>query len=145
LNEIKAWQDDGKETFCIPYPDLDNIPVIGCRIQLWCDACCHIYTQEFVYTEKQRLTLGKNFDELIEGEGRLQDCPQCKGELKDFEQALATGIDCPFCEERMDQKRWFSNEHEESDRSEEEEAIAAEEKAIAKEDEKELEEENEQE
>jgi len=103
--ELIKLRDQGKEYACINYPNTNNIPEIGYRIQKWCNKCSCIWTCEIV-KEKEDETVAEGVERM----GDITECSTCKGELMDFEVIKEDGIPCPFCKVKMKEKSWFINE-----------------------------------
>ena len=96
---------DGRKYACINYPNDDEIPVVGYRIQKWCTSCHVIW----------------DFDALINGDDHSVEnaiassdipcnCQICRGFLMDFDDVLKNNIKCPSCNVELKQSRWFSKE-----------------------------------
>lgn len=103
LEKLKA---EGREYSCIRFPNDEDVPYAGYRVQKWCPSCCRICSYDAMITEENP---EGDAEEVVAEAGITSQCPECKGFLMDFDDVVADGIDCPFCHEKMEQNRWFSN------------------------------------
>jgi len=96
--QIQSHKDFGEKYAIISFPNKDNIPKVGVRIQKWCPKCPAIW----------------NYNVLNKGEVAIEEpnetCFQCKEVLLDFDEVIKQGILCPHCKKEMQQRRWTTNE-----------------------------------
>jgi len=98
VKKVKEFQkslierkEDGIEYACIQFPNEDGIKVVGDKTEFWCKECRAILSWYAV-------------DEDIE----IEKCPICKEEsLLGFDEVIEEGIECPYCGEETEQRRWF--------------------------------------
>jgi len=96
-------KDNGEKLARIQLPDIDDIPVCAYKVSFWSDEAKCIYNY---LVETQNLD---DFDEKFKNANIPEKCPKTGGELKSFDTVIKDGINCPFCKEKMEQNRWFSN------------------------------------
>ena len=103
-------KEQGRKYACLNLPNKNNIPILGYRIQLWCDKCKSI----------------RLFDALIKNPNETQEetiknanistlCPVCNTRLKSFSEITSEkgeGISCLSCGKKMKTNVWFCNEKE---------------------------------
>jgi len=107
--EVKAsferLKEQGRRYACINYPDNDNIEVKAYRIQKWCPSCSCLWMYDVVLSSKS-----PTLDEALDNSTLPTECPQCETELISFHDAIAEGLDCPKCHEKLQQTRWGCSE-----------------------------------
>ena len=102
-------KNEGVKYACITMPNNDDIPVLGYRLQKWCPTCKCIWNNDLLLETPEQ-----TYEEALE-KSNLSDskCPKCSGEVLHYDQIVEEGIECPFCNVKMSQSTWFSNEQEE--------------------------------
>jgi len=105
-NNLLSLKSEGEEYACINYPNIDKIPIVGYRVNKWCNTCRMIHNINIILED------GDTFEEALEKFEGGDRCFQCDGYLLDFEELVEDGIDCPYCKEQLVQSRWFANETE---------------------------------
>ena len=113
-NGMIALKEQGRKHACISYPDADNIPIAGYRVQKWCQGCFCIWAWDVMLEGEVADTqdASKQFQVALVKENIPIQCPRCNDELKDFQKIIDDGIVCPHCKEKMKTYTWFSNERE---------------------------------
>jgi len=115
-------KDDGVKHACITMPNNEDIPVLGYRVQNWCSQCTCIWNNDLALEFSEQ-----TFEEALENSD-FNDfkCPKCSGDTMTYDQIVEEGIQCPFCDVKMSQSTWFSNEQEERVRESKKESKDAE-------------------
>ena len=103
LNQLK---EEGREFFCIAFPNDENLPMYGWRVQKWCSRCNCMWDYDITMENEDQ-----EFVEAYEKADLPTKCPKCEKQLKDYRKALDAGMECPLCAEEMGQERWFANEN----------------------------------
>ena len=103
---LNKRKEDGRTVACITYPDPEDIPIIGYRVQEWCQKCPALLERDILFTEEDT-------DESIEEKVKdTQECIFCNSKTKSFNEILEESILCPFCKQEMEQQRWFAQRNE---------------------------------
>lgn len=113
--ELIALKGTGRTYACITYPNVDNIPISGYRVQKWCQGCFCIWGWDIMLGEEVADTkeASEKFLVALAKETIPLQCPKCSGvDLFDFQKVVEVGIVCPHCKEKMKTYTWFSNEKE---------------------------------
>jgi hypothetical protein len=102
---------EGRKYTCIKMPNHEDIPIVGYRIQKWCDFCRALRLFDAIKTSTKQ-----SFEETIK-EANIPDfCFTCNKRLKTFSEVTdskGVGINCPSCNTKLTVIRWFANEREE--------------------------------
>jgi len=103
--ELIKLKNEGRKLVCITYPNIDKIPTEAYRIQLWSnDAKC---IWEYQVDEKIKI----DYDNLVDNSEIPKTCPKTGCKLLNFFDVVNSGINCPHCNEKLLQSRWFTNEY----------------------------------
>lgn len=102
---------------CINYPNVDKIPVVGYRINMWCQKCRYLYKEDIVL-ETPLINMSPEelsaIREQVIADSKCEDktCPTCNEKMKSYAQLMddEDGVDCPFCNVKMTKNSWFTNE-----------------------------------
>ncbi len=107
MNRLK---NEGRKYACIKMPNQANIPVVGYRIQKWCDQCKIIRQFDAMKTSSEEL-----IEDTLKGANIPDTCSTCNEKLWNFSEMIdeTLGINCPFCNVKLAIGRWFVNEREE--------------------------------
>lgn len=101
--KILDLKKEGKKFFCIQLPNIENIPIVAYRIQLFSpDAGC-------IWQYDVELK-GRTFQDALKEENLPEKCEKTGCYLLDFNKVIDIGIVCPHCNEKMYQDRWYANE-----------------------------------
>lgn len=105
---IKLKNEDGVKLFVIQLPNEELIPVKAFRASFWSPMANCIWNYEIPITEHT------DIDALVE-EAKKNNilptvCEKTNGRLMDFNEVVTEGIECPFCNKKMSQSRWFTKE-----------------------------------
>ncbi len=103
LRNIK--KAEGRKYACINYPNKNDIPKLGYRVQKWCDKCLMIWNYDAMIVNNE-----ETVEETVSNAHIPETCIQCNGQLKTFVQVVEDGVDCPHCQKRLIPQVWFSNE-----------------------------------
>lgn len=103
LDKIIEQKNNGRKYACIIYPNNDCIEKVAYRVQLWSTLAKCIWEDD-VEAKGQDLT------ESISIANLPSTCPKTGGTLYSFNEVTKDGIYCPFCGEKLQQSRWFTNE-----------------------------------
>jgi len=103
--ELRKMKEDGKQYSCINYPNVDEIPTLGYKVQKWCDKCLVIWNFEAMVGKPEETP-----EETVENAKIIDTCSKCNEKLRSFPQVVEEGIDCPHCNQKLIQQVWFSNE-----------------------------------
>ena len=98
--QLKKWQDAGREYACIVFPNKAQIPIAAYRVDMWDDKTQCIWNFDVILNE------GENVEDAIK-----RQVPNEKNgnPLMSFSEISEKGIKCPYCNTEMEQKRWFSS------------------------------------
>lgn len=121
--ELVAFRDKyGLKYSCINYPNLDKIPVMGYRVEMWCEKCKRLEHKDIILPDPSILN-GKNDEEkmaimekaVTDSAIDQMSCPSCNEKMKTYSQLMKDddGISCPHCNVKMTKNTFFSNETEE--------------------------------
>lgn len=102
-NQLLAQKKDGKRYVCIPYPNNTDIPIEGYRVQKWCNACKCVWSFDVMLSET-----AKDFESAKKEANISDSCSKCGGETDEFSKTQQEGLDCPCCNTKLKQYRWFS-------------------------------------
>jgi len=115
---INLHQKVGRKYACIIFPNVNKIPIVGYRVNMWCDKCKYIGTYDIMIDPYEQGE--KNGDEIsnilekaiLDSKVHDNTCPTCNGKMKTFSQLMEEndGIDCPHCKVKMTKNTFFSNE-----------------------------------
>jgi hypothetical protein len=104
---LTKLKEQGREFARITLPNVDDIPIVGFRVQRWCDKCHCIWEYDVMVQDSE-----DDADETVKKGNVPVDCPKCSSKLIDFNDVVEDSIVCPHCKEPMNQSRWYSNEYE---------------------------------
>jgi len=111
-NKLLEYKKEGIKFASIVLPNSLEVPIIGYRLSFWSEKAKCLYQMDIE-------TNGKLLSESIPDISSICPtiCPNKKCikrvencELKPFEKVISDGICCPFCNKKMIQDRWFSND-----------------------------------
>jgi len=88
-------------------PNKDNIPVLGYRIQKWCDTCKSLQLFDAIITSPDQTK-----EETINEANISCNCSACNSQLKTFTEVLDEGMNCLSCKKPLKMEKWFTNEKE---------------------------------
>jgi len=97
-------KNEGRKYACITLPNIEDIPVVGYRFNLWCAKCNCIWNHDV-------MSAGETIEDILSKKLLPEKCPKCDEPLKSFEDVVEDSIPCPHCNEELKQSRWFSNEN----------------------------------
>lgn len=106
---MEKLKQAGRNYACINYPDVDELPMNGYRLELWCDKCPRIWSYDVLLKKSE-----DTFEEALANSDIPDKCAICDEPLMSFKICLGdfeddeTGICCPYCKTKMLQQRWFS-------------------------------------
>lgn len=115
---INLHKNVGRKHACIIFPNVNKIPVVGYRINMWCQKCKYIGTYD-IMIEPYEQDAKTGDEKIIIMEKAISDsnvydsaCPTCNEKMKTFAQLMEDndGIYCPHCEVKMTKNTFFSNE-----------------------------------
>lgn len=114
---IELRDKHGRKYACINYPNVNNIPVVGYRINLWCQKCKYLYKEDVLLDEPlvdktpEEIALARE-EVIAKSQCEDKTCPTCNDKMKTYSQLMEEndGVDCPFCGVKMTKNTWFSNE-----------------------------------
>ena len=100
---IDQKNTEGRKFALIQFPNEDQIPIIGYRINMWDSAknCIWQYDLELQ---------GQSLEEALESVVFVSEMAKNGDGLITFNEVVDQGICCPTCHEKMFQNRWFTNE-----------------------------------
>ena len=104
LEGITELKKQGRPYVCAPFPKQEDVHPCGIRVQLYCDNPPMMVDQDIICHVPED---GKVTVEAIENE-IIRDCGECRSTLMTFREALAKGINCPHCGERLDARGWHT-------------------------------------
>lgn len=106
-NDLREYlikmKNNGEKLACIQLPDDDDIPVVAYKVSFWSkDAKC-------IYSYPVETTSLDNFEEALEKANLPTKCEKTGCELRGFDDLTKKGMECPYCNEKLTQNRWFTN------------------------------------
>lgn len=107
MTRLKA---EGRNYACIKMPNKENIPIVGYRIQKWCDKCKAPRLFDAIMSSPEQ-----SMEDTIKEANISEFCFKCGEKLMVFsELADENGgkIECPSCSNKLTVRRWFVNERE---------------------------------
>ena len=114
---IEFRDKHGIKHCCINYPNVDKIPVVGYRVNMWCQKCKYLAKEDIMLdapmVDKTPEEMNAVREKVIyESNCEDKNCPICNDKMKSYSQLMEKndGVDCPFCGVRMTKNTWFSNE-----------------------------------
>jgi len=119
---LEGLKKIGRNYTCIQYPDVNDIPVIGYRIHLWCDKCANLLEYDIMISEPDKEKMAKEklcandkgiIENTIKNSNIPKNCPVCKDILIDHTKIYNKGyITCPSCKTKSMPvpSIWFANE-----------------------------------
>ena len=96
-------KDNGEKLACIQLPNDDDLPITTYRVSLWSDDANCIYSFPIEETNSDDL------EESIKKANLPTKCEKTGCELRNFDSVTTDGINCPYCKEKLQQNRWFTN------------------------------------
>jgi len=99
--EMDGLRQKGQTHACIIYPNVNNVKVVGYRVGKWCPVCKIVWNYDILTSEPIEEALKK---ELPSG------CHKCSGKVLSFNEVIDSSVECPVCNEKLQQNRWFVNE-----------------------------------
>jgi hypothetical protein len=98
---------NGFEMAKINYPDPSGIKAVAYAHERFCSTCKRIQ----MFDRKFEIIDSENDENsIIEKEELIiPDNCDCGTEYVDIEKAIENGINCPFCDEELEDNRWFVN------------------------------------
>lgn len=106
-NEVREHfiklKDNGEKYAVIQLPNTDETPIIAYKVSLWSDKAKCIYSYPVETVDSQSL------EESIKNANLPEKCEKTGCQLKDFDTITKEGINCPYCGEKLQQNRWFTN------------------------------------
>jgi hypothetical protein len=103
LDKMIEYKNSGRKYACIIYPNKDNIETAAYRVQLWSPKAKCIWDFDIESN-------GESLQESIHKSNIPNVCPKTGEPLLNFTEVTKEGINCPFCGEKLQQSRWFTNE-----------------------------------
>ena len=91
-NHLIKCKKEGRKYALVILPNVENIPIVGKRIQLFCTEDCIIWERDLV-----------NKNDVID-----IYCDKCKNKLITADEARENGILCPKCKTKLNHNIWFS-------------------------------------
>lgn len=108
---IEEKNTNNKKFFVIQFPNEEKIPTRAFRVSFWSPEAKCIWNYEIELNDDNRDDdISLLIEEAIKIGNIPPKCEKTGGDLSNFNQAFADGIECPFCNQKMQQSRWFSNE-----------------------------------
>ena len=104
LDGVKALKASGRGFVCIPFPRQKDVKPCGIRVQLYCNNPPMIIDQDILCEIPEDNAVPMS---AIEGE-IARTCEACKSELATYREVLKTGVECPYCKERLEGKVWYT-------------------------------------
>ena len=104
LDKIIEQKNTGRKYACIVYPNNEGIEKVAYRVQLWSPQAKCIWDYDVLKTDEDDVA------DAIRNANLPIMCPKTSGELLDFNEVTKDGINCPYCGEKLEQSRWFTNE-----------------------------------
>ena len=107
LIELK---NKGRKYSCISLPNKDKIPVVGYRVNMWCDKCLCLHTYDAMIQDSNK---NEDQNKVIDDAKISENCPTCNTKMRTFGDVTdkdGEGIQCTSCHTRLQANVWFSNE-----------------------------------
>jgi len=101
LAEKKA---NGMKHALVPYPNTDDIPVVGYRVQFFCPVCLVLWDEDYLresYPSKEAMLAD------IKAQGDSYKCRKCGHPALSAKKAKNEGIDCPGCHKPLNPIPWM--------------------------------------
>lgn len=110
-DRIIEEKNNNKKFFVIQLPNEEKIPVRAFRVSFWSPQAKCIWNYEIELNDDNGDSdVSLLIEEAIQKGLIPSKCEKTGGDLLSFNQAFSDGIECPFCNQKMQQSRWFSNE-----------------------------------
>ena len=96
-------KDNGEKYASIQLPNDEEVPIIAYRVSLWSDEAKCIYSYPVVIPDLE------NQEQYIKEANLPEICEKTGCKLRNFDSVISDGINCPSCNEKLQQNRWFTN------------------------------------
>ena len=108
-NELRNYlieeKRNGKKLACIIFPNIEEIPIVAYRAQLWSPMAKCIWEYHIEETSAEEAMIKMSDENIVPSK-----CSKTGCELIDFHSAIKIGLDCPKCNTKLFQNRWFSED-----------------------------------
>jgi DNA modification methylase len=102
--QIKNLKDTGRDYACIKFPNTDKVETKCYRVNLWSIKGKCLWQYDVMVKE------GDDLQTAIKNANLPEKCPSTGSKMLNFRDVTKEGINCPHCDKKLDQKRWFTNE-----------------------------------
>lgn len=100
-SQLQKWRDEGRKYACLVLPNVTKVPIAAYRVNMWDE------TNKCIWSYDVELNENETLEEAIK---RVVPTATDEGNtLIPFAEVLEKGINCPHCQEELQQSRWFSN------------------------------------
>jgi hypothetical protein len=103
--EFEHHKQNGSNYACIQFPNKSDVKMVGWKIQSWCQKCPRIGEDEIMISDPE-----ESFESALARYNIPENCPVCNSEIKTFNNVVDDGLDCPFCNEKMEMQCWSAKE-----------------------------------
>lgn len=105
IKGVESLREEGREYLCAPFPRQKDIKLYGVRVQLYCDKPPMIIDQDVLceMPEDYSIPLSAVEQDII------RDCEVCSNSLATYREAMERGVECPFCQQKLDGRVWFTS------------------------------------
>ena len=103
--QLQELKESGREYAAITFPNVDDVETKCYRINLWSVEGKCLWQYEVVVEQNETLA------QAIERENLPEKCPKTNSEMLDYKSVVKEGINCPSCNQELNQNRWFTKEN----------------------------------
>ena len=100
---LELLKKAGRQHMCIAYPNEDKIETKCYRVNLWDSGNKRILQFDVIKEDDKDLATSIK-------DANLPNSCSSGSKVKDFTEIITDGINCPYCENKMQQEKWFAKE-----------------------------------
>jgi len=104
ISHLTKLKDEGRRFSCITHPNIHDIATDRFRVNFWSPKGKCIWQYDIIVEDEE------NIKEAIENSDVPELCPKTNSLIMNYSEVIKNGIDCPSCNELLNQHRWFSKE-----------------------------------
>jgi hypothetical protein len=103
-DEFIRLKEEGRRFACIKFPNVNDIYPERYRINFWSVEGNCIWQYDIVVEDED------DIESAIADSDIPDSCPKTGSELLNYKEVIDEGIECPSCNEKLMQNRWFTKE-----------------------------------